>query len=414
MNENMKKPMKRDRRIRAVWMLLLMGGIAAGCASLNYDEPAPQASPATPQSAAAPSAQTETNDLAADTTASTPVRRETRRARLSRQDPDAPVDEVARSWRELARLARESVQNGEFARADELLAQAAFQLKDRPPTNTQRRTIFGLRARLAHDLAALDQVERADALTDVLIDEVRAEPELADAAFVTLAQATAARRGADARKAGREESQLPLLALAFDASQSAPASRERLALAFEVSGMALRAGDLDLARRAIDQTVLDAQILAPADRMQTAALKIYKARIALAQRDLAAAEVAAHAAVRIFEQQKADGSNRGVAEATLGQVLAEKGELERALELGRGAYARLSGEEKIVPQAQRQIPACLARIEWLAGEHDAAGSHYREALSVPADGSERDEELIHDIKSALAELETSAPPATTP
>ena len=39
-------------------------------------------------------------------------------------------------------------------------------------------------------------------------------------------------------------------------------------------------------------------------------------------------------------------------------------------------------------------PMTLARIEWLAGERDAAGAHYREALSVPADGSERDGDLI--------------------
>lgn len=412
------KPMMRDRRIRAVWIPLLVGAVAAGCASLNYDDPAPQALPAVQGTDATDATDvtgatgaTEASGAgktAAETTKSTRARRETpTRARISRRDPDAPVEETARSWRELAQLSRESVQTGEFERADELLAQAALQLKDRPPTHTQRRTVFGLRARLAHDLAALDETEKADVLTDLLFDEVRAEPELADAALVTLARATATRRGAAAREAGREESQLPILALAFDASQTGTASRERMELAFEVSGLALREENLDLARRAIDQAVLDAQIIAPADRMQAAALKIYKARIALAQRDLDTAEASAHAAVRIFEQQKADGSNRGVAEATLGQVLAEKGEHERALELGRGAYARLSGEEEIVPHAQRQIRACLARIEWLAGEREAAGSHYREALSVPADGSDRDEDLIHDIKSALTVLDVA-------
>lgn len=413
------KPMMRDRRIRAVWIPLLVGAFAAGCASLNYDEPPSQALPTVQETAATDGTETSeasgAEKTAAETTKSTRARRETpTRARISQRDPDAPVEETARSWRELAQLARESAQTGKFDRADELLAQAALQLKDRPPTHTPRRTVFGLRARLALDLASFGEVEKADVLTDTLLDEVRAEPELADAALVALARATAARRGAAAKEAGREESQLPLLALAFDASQAGTASRERLELSFEVSGLALRSGELELSRRAIDQTLLDAQIIAPSDRMQTAALKIYKARIALAQRELDTAEAAAHAAVRIFEQQEADASNRGVAEATLGQILAEKGELERALELGRGAYARLSGEEKLVPHAQRQIPACLARIEWLAGEREAAGSHYREALSVPADGSDRDAELIHDIKSALTELETSAPPAATP
>ena len=421
------KPMMRDRQSQAVRILLLTASFAAGCSSLNYAEPGRETSPAstpiwtpspmTADTATPPAQQVAVANPDAATSKPAAARRETptpTRARLSQRDSDEPVEETARSWRELTRLARENAQTGKYDRADELLAQAALQLKDRRPTNTQRRTVFGLRARLAHDLAALGQTEHADALTNQLFEDVRAEPDLADAALVTLARATAERRSAAAKQAGRKESQLPLLSLAFNASQSGTASRERLGLGFEVSGIALREGDLDLARRAIDQAILDAQIVAPADRMQTAALKIYKSRIALAQRDLETAEAAAHASVRIFEQQAADGSNRGVAEATLGQVLAEKGEFEPALELGRGAYARLSGAETIVPHARRQIPACLGRIESLAGERDAASAHYREALSVPADGSERDEDLIRDIKAALAELETSASAATAP
>ena len=411
-----------------MWPILLIAvGFAAGCAALSYDEPGlVRTVPATPnatQNEATPDATTaeananapgETTALAAPAEEA-PARRATpTRARLASRDPEETESEAGSDWRELAQRAREKAQTGQLDEANELLAQAALQLKDRRPTNTQRRTVFGLRARLAHDLAALGQPEKADILADQLFEEARAEPALGDTALVTLARSTAERRSAAAREAGRRESQLPLLTLAFDASQAGTASRERLNLAFEVSGKALREGDLDLARRAIDQAILDAQILAPADRMQAAALKIYKARVALAEQDFDAAEASAAAAIRIFESQSADDSNLGVAEATLGQILAEKGELDRALELGRGAYARLSTAETIVPHARRQIPACLARIEWLAGEREAAGAHYREALSVPPDGSERDGDLIADIKAALSKLETAASASTAP
>lgn len=414
------KAISIHRRGPVLAALLLAAGFAAGCAALRYDEPGLVAPPAptaaeeaslarSGEAAMAPPTTNAESPANGQTTQPTPRPTTPTRTRLAQRDrdrEDAAAPEAERDWRELSRLAREHVQNGEFDEAETLLEQAALQLKDRRPTSTRRRTVFGLRARLAHDLAAFGEIERADLLADQLFEEVRAEPALGDTALVTLARATAERRRAAAREAGRVESQLPLLALAFDASLASPASRERLSLAFEVSGKALRDGELALARRAIDQAIEDARITAPADRMQAAALEIYKARIALAARELDTAESAAAMAIRIFEREEADPSSRGVAEATLGQVLAEQGEFERALELGRAAHARLSGAETLVPHARRQIPASLARIEWLAGEREAAGAHYREALAVPADGSERDDNLIADIKAALVELET--------
>lgn len=410
------KAISKRRRGQVLAATLCVAGIAAGCAALRYDEPVivPVAK-ANDTSASASASAVAAKDAAATTASTTgpsPRASTPTRARIAERDRDDAGLETARDWRELSRRAREHAQIGEFDEAETLLEQAALQLKDLRPTSTRRRTVFGLRARLAHDLAALGEVERADLLAERLFAEVRAEPALGDTALVTLARATAERRRAAAREAGRSESQLPLLALAFDASLASPASRERLGLAFEVSGKALRDGELALARRAIDQAIADARITAPADRMQAAALEIYKARIALAARDLDAAEDAARTAVRLFEREAADPSSRGVAEATLGQILAEKGELERALELGRGAYARLEDREALVPHARRQIPACLARIEWLAGEREAASAHYREALAVPADGSERDDNLIADIKAALVELETRASAST--
>ncbi len=429
------KTISMHRRGRVLASVFCVAAFAAGCAALRYDEPGivPAAQASNPAAAASDAAASESAVAATDaaaTTATTSAPSMTgptseamsgpmsgaattrpsspTRARLAQRDRDDAGPETGRDWRELSRRAREHAQNGEFDEAETLLEQAALQLKDRRPTSTRRRTVFGLRARLAHDLAALGEIERADLLADRLFEEVRAEPALGDTALVTLARATANRRREAAREAGRTESQLPLLALAFDASLASPASRERLGLAFEVSNKALRDGELELARRAIDQTIEDARITAPADRMQAAALEIYKARIALAARDLDVAAESAETAVRIFEREQADPSSRGVAEATLGQILAEQGELDRAFELGRGAYARLAGPGEIVAHARRQIPAALARIEWLAGEREAASAHYREALAVPADGSERDDNLIADIKAALVELETGA------
>lgn len=390
---------------------------ASGCASLSYDEPdaAAQAADAAWASdgAGATADAAKTGSAASEDAAPRSARKKTpTRARLAEQDAAADAEEPARSWRELARLARERAQEGQLEEADTLLGQAALQLAVRRPTNTQRRTVFGMRARLAQDMAAFGKTEASDALADRLFEEARREPALGDAALVSLARSTAERRHAAAVKAGRtDDSQLPLLALAFDTAQSGTASRERLALAFEVSGLALRAGELDLARRAIDQCVLDAQVLAPADRMQAAALKVYKARIALAQGDLATAEATAHAATKIFEETGADPANRGVAETTLAQVLARKGETDRGLELARAAYARLSGPDPIVAHAKRQITAGLARVEQQAGDANAASAHFREALAPPADGSTLDADLIREIKAALAELEVGAAPA---
>ena len=404
--------------------------LGSGCVSLSYDEPVPaewtdsgsRTASESPQDAwtavavepastgdapdAAAAAGSESTDESAT---SAPRRRETpTRARLADQRRKSEESEPARSWRELARMARESAQEGQLERADELLAQAALQLADRKPTNTQRRTVFGMRARLAHDLAALGKPEAADALADQLFSEVRREPALGDTALVTLAQATAARRREAAKAEGREDSQLPLLELALETARFGTASRDRLNLAFAVSNLALEEGRFDLARDAIDQAVIDAQIIAPADHGQAGALKVYKARIALAQRDLGAAEAAANTAVEAFKTVGADPSSQGVAEATLAQIVAEKGDKDRSLEIARGAYARLSGSDRLVDHARRQIAASLARVELLAGDRDAAGAHYREALAVPADGSDRDAFLIRSVKAALADLETSS------
>ena len=67
-----------------------------------------------------------------------------------------------------------------------------------------------------------------------------------------------------------------------------------------ISQISTAEGDHDLARRAIDRAVLDAQTVDPANKDQLASLKIFKARIALAQGDLLTAEASAASANRIF------------------------------------------------------------------------------------------------------------------
>ena len=311
----------------------------------------------------------------------------------SQQAPSAPVlvglgfgvpendlaetpEESAQKWSELTRRARLDRQAGRFEETREALEQAAAQLSHRPPANAQRRAVFGMRARLAIDFVALEEDENADALADQLFDEATREPELGGPALVDLAFLFAQRRGAEARQAGLPDSQLPLFRLALQASESEPASRNRLSLAYDISEAATRAGDHELARRAIDRAVLDAQTVEPADRDQLASLKIFKARIAMAQGDLVTAEASAVAANRIFEEIGAPSANRAVAEATLARALGEAGEIERARAIAIGAQARLDADPPLPIHASRIVLAELARLERAAGDLDAARAQF--------------------------------------
>ena len=124
-------------------------------------------------------------------------------------------DASGRSWYELTRQAREDRQLGNFEAAVEHLEQAALQLSDRAPSNTRRRAVHGMRARLAADLLALDRTEDAEALANTLFEEAESYPETTGAATVELALAYSELRGAAAAEAGLEESQLPLLRIAL-------------------------------------------------------------------------------------------------------------------------------------------------------------------------------------------------------
>lgn len=327
-------------------------------------------------------------------------------------DLAATSEESALDWSDLTRQARANRQRGRFEAAREKLEQAATQLSARPASNAQRRAVFGMRARLAIDFVALKQDENADLLADQLFEEVEQEPELGGPAVAELAYLMATRRGAAAKETGLPVSQLPLLRIALLASEPASASMARLSLAYEVSEVATREGDHDLARRAIDRAVLDAQVVAPSDQDQLASLKIFKARIALAQGDLVTAEASATSANRIFDEMGAPSANRAVAEATLARVLAEKGDIERARVIGVGAAARLEGDPPITGHLARIVLAELGRLERAAGDSAAARVQFQAALDLPGIDFIADRELVSKLTIELAALETTS--AQTP
>ncbi|HEB90094.1 MAG TPA: hypothetical protein ENI85_11025 [Deltaproteobacteria bacterium] len=386
---------------RSGWLRLgfasfvLAGGLS--CASLNYPDPAPPLSghgQGLPPDADAPFG--------------------------IREDPPAPAagtTERPLSWSDLTRLAREHRQRGELTQARERLAQAAMQLKDLPPTNAQRRTVFGLQARLAERLLEGGDPEDADRFADELLAEAEAEPELGGAALVSLALSVAERRAARAAGSGAPYSPLPLLRIAFETARTGPASRDRIGLSFRVADEAYRADELALARRAIDQALADTRRLRPTDKQKIAAFEIYRSRIALAQGDLDTAETSAVRANQIFDEVDADSSNRGIAEASLAEVLARKGDLDRASVIIRGARARLDAGDPIHDHARRLILAAVARVERIAGNPGAARKAYAEALAIPPVDFAPDADLVRRLRHESGELEkqpdaVASPPTT--
>jgi hypothetical protein len=312
----------------------------------------------------------------------------------------APPDyERALTWNELTRLAREHRQLGELDLARERLAQAAFLVRPLPPTNAQRKTVFGMQARLAIDLADSGEITAADDLTSELFAEAEAEPELGGAALASLAVSVADRRP--------PESQLSILRIAFKAAEAGSASRDRLGLTFRVADEAYRGKDFDLARRAIDLALSDAQHIGPSKKERIASLELYKSRVALAQGDLEAAEMSAITANRIFEEVSASSSQRGAGEAALAEILAHRGVTQKALAIARGAHARIDGEEPLDDHSKRVILASLARVERSVGESASARIHFEEALAIPAADFPWDLDLVDQLTIELQELETA-------
>ena len=313
---------------------------------------------------------------------------------------DAPL-----SWSELTRLAREDRRRDQLTKANERLSKAAILVEGRAPTHVSRRTVFGLRARLAIDLAESGDLEAADSLADLLLSEAESTPEIGGPALVSLARSVAERRQAAAAENGEEASQLSLLRTALTTAQAGRVSRDRMELASKVAKIAFREDEIGFARTAIDQCLADADLIIPANKDRLAALRLEHARIALAGDDLEAAQSSATAANQMLDEIDADASRRGVAEVVLAEILAAKGEFEMALVIASGAQARIGGDEPISDPASRLILSTLARIEKSAGDVDSARVHFEQALALPGVPETADEDLVRDITREIGELE---------
>ena len=320
------------------------------------------------------------------------------RAESSALEALLPQTEVALSWSDLTRLAREHRQRGELEEAGERLDQAALQVELLPPTHARRRTVFGMRARLAIALAEAGEIEAADELADTLFAEAGTAPDLGGAALISLALSVADRRP--------QESQLRLLRIALTTAQAGTTSRSRMKLALRVAETAY-AKDLELARRAIDQAVLDAEHTGPSRRARIASLELFKSRIALAQSDLETAESSAIRANRLFDQISASPSERGIAEATLAEILAEKGDIDKALAIARSAYARIDGATPLEAHAERVILVAQARIRRSVGDSASARQHYERALEIAGLDTAADKDLVRRITQELQDLDRS-------
>lgn len=320
------------------------------------------------------------------------------RAESSALEALLPQTEVALSWSDLTRLAREHRQRGELEEAGERLDQAALQVELLPPTHARRRTVFGMRARLAIALAEAGEIEAADELADTLFAEADTAPDLGGAALISLALSVADRRP--------QESQLRLLRIALTTAQAGTTSRSRMKLALRVAETAY-AKDLELARRAIDQAVLDAEHTGPSRRARIASLELFKSRIALAQSDLETAESSAIRANRLFDQISASPSERGIAEATLAEILAEKGDIDKALAIARSAYARIDGATPLEAHAERVILVAQARVRRSVGDSASARQHYERALEIAGLDTAADKDLVRRITQELQDLDRS-------
>jgi tetratricopeptide (TPR) repeat protein len=315
--------------------------------------------------------------------------------------------EPALRWNELTRLARDHTLRKEWEEASQRLDQAERQVAALAPGHVRRRTVFGLQARLAASLAEAGEVERADALASHLFGLAEENPEIAGPALIELARSTAARHleapGADAEEARSESLRLQETALRVAASQSA--SSGRLELAAALMEEAYYAGRTDLARRAADQAINDARILSPSRLSQLASLHLERARIAAAEQDFATAEKDARTALDFYQRDAATETFLGMADATLAEVLMQRGSMNEAIEALENAEARLRPDNPIHPHARRIILGARARISNRLGEKERAQSAYREALAIPGEAFEADRYLVERLR-----VEFESPP----
>jgi len=390
----------------SAWRLIALGALLSfgtGCAALNYpmegSEAAAPATSAPPEEEAGPEAPVLIGlglELG-----------ESERSLAELGEGGEGGEGGEQEWYELTRQAREDRQLGKFDRARERLDQAALQLAGRPAGNAQRRTVHGMRARLALDFAALRRTDDSAALADALFEEVEAEPAIGGPATIELALYFARVRAAAAEEAGLHESQLPLLRIALLASEDGSPSATRLDLAFRVSQEAMKEGDLQLARRAIDRSLLDARTIYPGDLPQLASISVFRARIAQAEGDLATAEASAITANRLFDEGGANSDSLAVGEATLAVIVAERGDEDRARAIMAAADARLQSEAGLSDHAARTVLGESARMERALGNVEAARAFFVRALDLPGVDFTPDVQLVEELTRELAALDST-------
>lgn len=394
-------------------MLLLATFALAGCLSLSYEDPSVA----------------DRSVAAAAQVADDERRLEDRVAERAAVPTASP--EQARSWSDLTRLAREHQRRGEYDEAAQRLEQAALQVEGLPPSHTRRRTVFGLRARFAEQLARRGEIERADLLAEQLFAEARAEPEIGGPALVSLAVSVSNRRERaleDRANGGSVESgppeasdtamedpqaqgaRLELLRIALRAAQAGRVDRQRLQIASKVAQDAFRNDLPDVARGAVDQALADLLVLAPNDHLRIATHRILRARIAMAQGDFDTATTDGTRANQLLEEADATSEDRGYAEAILAEALSLAGEADKAIAIAQGARARTEGAEDFDGHAERTILAALARVESRRGHRDRARRYYDEALALPRVDAEYDRELVEELIAERGQLDVDFPP----
>jgi tetratricopeptide (TPR) repeat protein len=400
-----------NRTCRAL-IFIAASAVLLGCASAKPPE-AEISTPQTPKTPKTPQAPQAPQEASAPETPQ-PVTLMPAPVDASALETDTQIQEPALGWSDLTRLARDHQRRGELDEAERRLDQASTLVSKLAPTDARRRAVFGTRARFAEQLAYHGETERSDALADQLFAEAEAEPALGDTALVSLAVSVVDRRSAvgeearlDSDSPDERTSQMRILRIALRTAQTGTANRDRLQLAKRVAETAFLEDELATARNAVDQAIADTATLAPTNAAQIAELSLLRARIANRQGDFERAIADATRANQIADERGASASFRGYGEATLAEALARSGEPDRALAIGRGARARLDGDEPIEDHAQRIILTSLARIEVSIDHAERARLYYDEALEVPGDDSDEDRHLVRAIVAERADLDST-------
>ena len=106
----------------------------------------------------------------------------------------------------------------------------------------------------------------------------------------------------------------------------------------------------------------------------------------------------------LLDEFDAPAEDRAIGEATIARVIAERGDTERARAIALSARSRLGGDPPAGNHGTRIVLGELARLERAAGDFDAAGRLYAEALDLPDVDLDLDTDLVEELTQELAAL----------